>query len=129
MSPERLTKPVPLLRQITEQEIEIHLDDASRKRNNKPKDGGGKGKKGGDNDNVSSGHPEWVLSRSNTFSQSQIASMLANAFFCTYPRRNSQARRNSEYSNYPDINFNRLFSDLGHRYHPEKFKCLFNYFR
>ncbi|KAG7246031.1 hypothetical protein CRUP_020105, partial [Coryphaenoides rupestris] len=35
-------------------------------------------------------------------SQEQVASLLANAFFCTFPRRNS---RKSEYGNYPDINF------------------------
>ena len=38
-------------------------------------------------------------------SQEQIASLLANAFFCTFPRRN--AKMKSEYSSYPDINFNR----------------------
>lgn len=38
-------------------------------------------------------------------SQEQIASFLANAFFCTFPRRN--AKMKSEYSSYPDINFNR----------------------
>ena len=43
-------------------------------------------------------------------------------------RRNSFAR-NSEYSNFPDINFNRFFSDLGEPYQAEKFKCIFNYFR
>ncbi len=43
-------------------------------------------------------------------------------------RRNSWAR-NSEYSNYPDINFNRLFSELGEPNQTEKLKCVFNYFR
>ncbi|KAK7901766.1 hypothetical protein WMY93_018535 [Mugilogobius chulae] len=41
-----------------------------------------------------------------TLSQEQIACLLANAFFCTFPRRNS---RKSEYCNYPEINFYRLF--------------------
>ncbi|XP_077101843.1 poly(ADP-ribose) glycohydrolase-like [Siphateles boraxobius] len=41
-----------------------------------------------------------------TLSQEQVSSLLANAFFCTFPRRNS---RRTEFSNYPDINFNRLF--------------------
>jgi poly(ADP-ribose) glycohydrolase len=41
-----------------------------------------------------------------SFSQLQIASLLANAFLCTFPRRNT-AKRQSEYARYPDINFNR----------------------
>jgi len=41
-----------------------------------------------------------------TMSQQQIACLLCNAFFCTFPRRNSR-RPDSEYANYPDINFNR----------------------
>jgi poly(ADP-ribose) glycohydrolase len=41
-----------------------------------------------------------------SFTQLQIASLLANAFLCTFPRRNT-AKRQSEYSRYPDINFNR----------------------
>ena len=35
----------------------------------------------------------------------QVACLLANAFFCTFPRRNSY--KHSEYSSFPDINFNR----------------------
>ena len=35
----------------------------------------------------------------------QAACLLANAFFCTFPRRNSH--KHSEYSLFPDINFNR----------------------
>ena len=35
----------------------------------------------------------------------QVACLLANAFFCTFPRRNSC--KHSEYSTFPDINFNR----------------------
>jgi azurin len=38
--------------------------------------------------------------KSITLSQQQIACLLANAFFCTYPRRNAKGR-NSEFSNYP----------------------------
>ncbi|KAL0178819.1 hypothetical protein M9458_024261, partial [Cirrhinus mrigala] len=37
-----------------------------------------------------------------TLSQEQVSCLLANAFFCTFPRRNSQR---TEFSNYPDINF------------------------
>lgn len=71
--------------------------------------------------------------QSITMSQSQIGCLLANAFFCTYPRRNAQSRnpqnRNTEYSSYPDINFNRLFVNSRISYRSEKFKCLFNYFK
>jgi len=45
-------------------------------------------------------------SRMLSFSQLQIASLLANAFLCTFPRRNT-AKFQSEYARYPDINFNR----------------------
>lgn len=70
-------------------------------------------------------------SHSLSLSQIQIGSLLANAFFCTFPRRNS-TKRGSEYSSYPDINFNRLFqsgdtSDSNSIV--EKLKCILNYFR
>lgn len=42
------------------------------------------------------------MNHSITMSQEQTACLLANAFFCTFPRRNS---RKKEYWNYPDINF------------------------
>ncbi|KAI3365169.1 hypothetical protein L3Q82_010271, partial [Scortum barcoo] len=42
------------------------------------------------------------MNHSITMSQEQVGCLLANAFFCTFPRRNS---RRSEYYNYPDINF------------------------
>ncbi|XP_074152189.1 poly(ADP-ribose) glycohydrolase isoform X3 [Sminthopsis crassicaudata] len=66
------------------------------------------------------------MNHSITMSQEQIASLLANAFFCTFPRRN--AKMKSEYSSYPDINFNRLFEGRSTR-KPEKLKTLFCYFR
>ncbi|KAA3681438.1 poly(ADP-ribose) glycohydrolase, partial [Paragonimus westermani] len=53
--------------------------------------------------------------QSFTFSQLQIASLLANAFFCTFPRRNSLGRT-SEFANFPAINFSSLLS-VPHR-HP-----------
>ncbi|KAG8434997.1 hypothetical protein GDO86_013089 [Hymenochirus boettgeri] len=62
------------------------------------------------------------MNHSITMSQMQIASLLANAFFCTYPRRN--AKMKSEYSSYPDINFNRKKFRKA-----EKLKTLFCYFR
>ncbi|XP_069686554.1 poly(ADP-ribose) glycohydrolase isoform X2 [Periplaneta americana] len=64
-----------------------------------------------------------------SFTQLQIASLLANAFLCTFPRRNT-AKRQSEYARYPDINFNRLFQAGGFTpVKPEKLKCLLHYFR
>ncbi|XP_022420181.1 poly(ADP-ribose) glycohydrolase isoform X1 [Delphinapterus leucas] len=66
------------------------------------------------------------MNHSITMSQEQIASLLANAFFCTFPRRN--AKMKSEYCSYPDINFNRLFEGRSSR-KPEKLKTLFCYFR
>uniref|UniRef100_A0A8C5NDY4 poly(ADP-ribose) glycohydrolase n=1 Tax=Gouania willdenowi TaxID=441366 RepID=A0A8C5NDY4_GOUWI len=60
-----------------------------------------------------------------TMSQEQIACLLANAFFCTFPRRNS---RKSEYGNYPEINFYRLFEGSSSR-KIEKLKTLLCYFR
>lgn len=41
-----------------------------------------------------------------TLSQEQISCLLANALLCTFPRRNT-LKRKSEYSSFPDINFNR----------------------
>ncbi|XP_061546928.1 poly(ADP-ribose) glycohydrolase isoform X1 [Phycodurus eques] len=65
------------------------------------------------------------INHSLTMSQEQIACLLANAFFCTFPRRNS---RKSEYCNYPEINFNRLFEGSSLR-KIEKLKTLICYFR
>ncbi|XP_059215112.1 poly(ADP-ribose) glycohydrolase [Centropristis striata] len=69
-----------------------------------------------------------LKSRTNhslTLSQEQIACLLANAFFCTFPRRNS---RKSEYCNYPEINFYRLFDGSSTR-KIEKLRTLLCYFR
>lgn len=65
--------------------------------------------------------------KSISFSQQQIASLLANAFLCTFPRRNAQGKR-SEYRSFPDINFNRLFQSSEPNV-VEKLKCICNYFR
>uniref|UniRef100_A0A665VVH2 poly(ADP-ribose) glycohydrolase n=1 Tax=Echeneis naucrates TaxID=173247 RepID=A0A665VVH2_ECHNA len=65
------------------------------------------------------------VNHSLTLSQEQIACLLANAFFCTFPRRNS---RKSEYGNYPEINFYRLFEGSSQR-KIEKLKTLLCYFR
>ncbi|KAF4517951.1 hypothetical protein B566_EDAN005318 [Ephemera danica] len=66
-----------------------------------------------------------------SLSQLQIASLLANAFFCTFPRRNSN-KSDAEFANYPDINFNRLFQacrGMPHEQMVEKIKCILNYFK
>lgn len=64
------------------------------------------------------------MNHSITMSQEQVACLLANAFFCTFPRRNS---RRTEYYNYPDINFFRLFEGSPSKI--EKLKTLMCYFR
>ena len=64
-----------------------------------------------------------------TLSQQQIACLLANAFFCTYPRRNTTTP-SSEYSRFPSINFNTLFSGTPcDNKKMNKLRCIFNYFR
>lgn len=66
-----------------------------------------------------------------TLSQKQIASLLANAFLCTFPQKSFQ-KRDSEYSTFPDINFNRLFAGGRNGLNKkgaEKLKCLINYFK
>ncbi|XP_037319461.2 poly(ADP-ribose) glycohydrolase isoform X2 [Pungitius pungitius] len=65
------------------------------------------------------------VNHSITMSQEQVACLLANAFFCTFPRRNS---RRNEYGNYPDINFFRLFEGSSSM-KIEKLKTLMCYFR
>ncbi|XP_016952039.1 poly(ADP-ribose) glycohydrolase [Drosophila biarmipes] len=62
-----------------------------------------------------------------SLSQQQIACLLANAFLCTFPRRNT-LKRKSEYSTFPDINFNRLYQSSGAAV-LEKLKCIMHYFR
>ncbi|XP_070783316.1 poly(ADP-ribose) glycohydrolase-like [Enoplosus armatus] len=65
------------------------------------------------------------MNHSITMSQEQVACLLANAFFCTFPRRNS---RRTEYYNYPDINFFRLFEGSSSM-KIEKLKTLMCYFK
>ncbi|XP_019939188.2 poly(ADP-ribose) glycohydrolase-like isoform X1 [Paralichthys olivaceus] len=65
------------------------------------------------------------MNHSITMSQEQVACLLTNAFFCTFPRRNS---RRTEYYNYPDINFVRLFEGCSSK-KIEKLKTLLCYFK
>ncbi|XP_026210030.1 poly(ADP-ribose) glycohydrolase [Anabas testudineus] len=62
-----------------------------------------------------------------TLSQIQIACLLANAFFCTFPHRNT-SKPNSEYSSYPTINFSSLFGNWSNRKR-EKLRAIMHYFR
>ncbi|KAF7991985.1 hypothetical protein HCN44_010786 [Aphidius gifuensis] len=74
------------------------------------------------------------INASISLSQLQVASLIANAFFCTFPRRNS-TNPQSEYSHYPSINFNRLFSCFNEERPDrssavvEKLKAICHYFR
>ncbi|XP_060764341.1 poly(ADP-ribose) glycohydrolase [Neoarius graeffei] len=61
-----------------------------------------------------------------TMSQEQISCLLANAFFCTFPHRNTHHPR-SEYSNFPTINFSSLFAE-GSQRKLQKLRALFHYF-
>ncbi|CAH2107975.1 unnamed protein product [Euphydryas editha] len=63
-----------------------------------------------------------------SLSQQQVSSLLANAFFCTFPRRNT-TKRDSEYSSYPHINFNVLYECSPSDSIMEKLKCICYYFR
>ncbi|XP_032515488.2 poly(ADP-ribose) glycohydrolase-like [Danaus plexippus] len=61
-----------------------------------------------------------------SFTQLQLASLLANAFFCTFPERNNK-RRDSEYKTYPPVNFNVLYDGGGPKV-MEKLKFICHYF-
>ncbi|KAG7476874.1 hypothetical protein MATL_G00087440 [Megalops atlanticus] len=65
-------------------------------------------------------------SHSITLSQIQIASLLANAFYCTFPHRNATHPR-AEYANYPTINFHSLFGKWSER-KGEKLRAILHYF-
>jgi poly(ADP-ribose) glycohydrolase len=70
--------------------------------------------------------------KSISMTQIQIGSLLANAFLCTFPSRPSNSvnhdKKESEFSNYPEINFNRLFGCDDKKVAIEKLKCILNYF-
>lgn len=61
-----------------------------------------------------------------TMSQVQIACLLANAFFCTFPHRNTSTP-GAEYHNYPSINFTSLFGNWSER-KKEKLRAIMHYF-
>ncbi|KAM9338628.1 poly(ADP-ribose) glycohydrolase isoform 2-T2 [Symphorus nematophorus] len=69
-----------------------------------------------------SGHPAAI-----TLSQVQIACLLANAFFCTFPHRNTTSQK-AEYCGYPSINFSSLFGNWSER-KKEKLRAILHYFK
>ncbi|KAJ8339499.1 hypothetical protein SKAU_G00362850 [Synaphobranchus kaupii] len=62
-----------------------------------------------------------------TLSQMQIACLLANAFYCTFPHRNA-THLQAEYANYPTINFHSLFGKWSDRKR-QKLQAIFHYFK
>ena len=62
-----------------------------------------------------------------TISQKQAACLLANAFLCTFPYRNS-TKHTAEYSNFPLINFNTLFRGPLTGRKEGKLRCIIHYF-
>ncbi|XP_069557268.1 poly(ADP-ribose) glycohydrolase [Brachyistius frenatus] len=61
-----------------------------------------------------------------TLSQYQISCLLANAFFCTFPHRNTTSPT-AEYNNYPSINFNSLFGNFS-KQKLQKLRAIMHYF-
>ncbi|XP_047228453.1 poly(ADP-ribose) glycohydrolase isoform X2 [Girardinichthys multiradiatus] len=61
-----------------------------------------------------------------TLSQVQISCLLANAFYCTFPHRNT-TRPDAEYRNFPSINFTRLFGNQSER-KTQKLHAIMQYF-
>ena len=80
-------------------------------------------------------HAVPLLSKQRSFSvsftQQQVACLLANAFLCTFPQRNAQRGGRSAYSSYPMINFSGLFRGSAYRSDQmvAKLKCILHYFK
>ena len=67
-----------------------------------------------------------------TMSQQQAACLLANAFFCTFPSRNTNSGSDDDIPHLPSINFNTLYrrtSALSRHSRHAKLDCLLHYFR
>lgn len=67
-----------------------------------------------------------------TVSQQQAASLLANAFFCTFPSRNANCGSDDDIPRLPSINFNSLYrraSAYSSRARHAKLDCLLHYFK
>lgn len=66
------------------------------------------------------------MNHSISLSQQQVASLLANAFLCTFPMRNTDKRK-ADFATYPKINFSSLYCAIGYNI-IEKLRCILNYF-
>ena len=67
-----------------------------------------------------------------SMSQQQAACLLANAFFCTFPSRNTNSGSNDNAPRLPSVNFNNLYrrvSATGFHARHAKLDCLLHYFR
>jgi len=67
-----------------------------------------------------------------TMTQQQAACLLANAFFCTFPSRNTNFGSVDDVPHLPSINFNSLYrraSARGFHARHAKLDCLFHYFK
>ena len=67
-----------------------------------------------------------------TMSQQQAASLLANAFFCTFPSRNANCGSDDDIPRLPSINFNSLYrraSAYSSCARHAKLDCLLHYFK
>lgn len=71
------------------------------------------------------------------FTQEQCASLIANMFFCTFPQRSYEHIQNESestipYFNFPNVNFNTLFSKNYNLSRPnkrvQKLSCIIHYF-
>ncbi|XP_074546453.1 poly(ADP-ribose) glycohydrolase [Halichoeres trimaculatus] len=62
-----------------------------------------------------------------TLSKAQISCLLANAFFCTFPHRNTDDPK-AEYHNFPSINFNSLFGGSSEQ-KSQKLRAIMHYFK
>lgn len=67
-------------------------------------------------------------SRSISMTQEQVACLLANAFLCTFPRRNTTSHE-SEFGSYPSINFAQIYQKKAQLRVHDKLKCIIHYFR
>lgn len=76
------------------------------------------------------------MNHSTTLSQKQISCLLCHAFLCTFsrdkiPSVGSKQKTSKKFSNYPDINFCKLYAGTKNSITPRKagkLKCLINYF-
>ncbi|EGC37690.1 hypothetical protein DICPUDRAFT_46365 [Dictyostelium purpureum] len=68
------------------------------------------------------------VDREIVLSQKQIASLMANAFLCTFPRQGPY-QKTSNSDSYPTFNFNSLYSGSMISSRAAKLKCILHYFK